>query len=82
MWQNVNSWMVLVKDRWLLIILFLQRFCRFDIFQTKQLRGNKNVPIVNVMGSPTLNDLYKQGCHHFWLKQNPTQNYLAPNQEL
>lgn len=34
------------------------------------------------MDSPTLNDVYKQVSYHFSLKQNPTPNYLAPNQEL
>lgn len=45
MQQNINNWSILVKDRWVLIILFLQLFCSFDIFQTKILKENKNVPI-------------------------------------
>lgn len=48
-----------MKDSLVLIILFLQLFRRFDVLQTKKLRGNKNVTIVKVMDSPTLNYLYK-----------------------
>lgn len=57
-------------------------FVGLIFFKLKSWKENKNVPIVEVMDSPTMNDLYKRVSHHFSLKQNPNLNYLAPNQEL
>lgn len=43
-WQNMNNWSIVVKAKWVLIILFLKLFCTFDIFQTKELGGNQECP--------------------------------------
>lgn len=39
-WQNFNNWWIWVNDIWVLIVLFLQTFCRFDIFQNRLSEGN------------------------------------------
>lgn len=72
----------LVKIKQVLIMLLLKLSIGLIFFNIRSWEENKNVPMVNVMDSPSLNHLYKPACHHFWLEQNPTQNNLAPTQEL
>lgn len=60
----------------------LQLFCRLIFFKLKGWEENKNIPTVKVMDFSSLNNLYKQTCHYFFIGRKSYPDDLALNQEL